>query len=494
MLRLLLYSNEIDLAGLIYSSSEHHFAGDADRGIAAHRWPAQDTTWHIDEAIDAYEQVHQNLRSHDRRYPTAEYLRSVTHVGNIAGLGDMDVATAGSDHIVGLLIDDDPRPVFLQAWGGTNTIARALKSIEENHKDQAGWDTLAARVSAKTVITGFGFQDETFDSYIEPTWPAIEHRQVSTSSWGYPAWDVLATEDLPYLGASWTRENVSNVGPMGAAYRVWGDGKQMAEEFDDEDYFGIAGQSDTELQANGYKLWCPVQETGSWISEGDSSNFALLIDNGLRSWEHPSYGGWGGRQAPVPQSASRWDNENASDQSADGSSPADYHTSRWFGPIQHDFAARLQWSITEVFGSANHHPILTVSQGPSVTARAGSPVYLDATASDPDGDDVAIKWWHYLEAGSYRSTQPVSTRPDAGTTVDAIKTATSSALDTPGPQAPRMLGATRLDSDESTSWSSATVNVPPDAKAGDTIHVIAEATDNGTPALTRYARVVVTVM
>ena len=32
-----------------------------------------------------------------------------------------------------------------------------------------------------------------------------------------------------------------------------------------------------------------------------------------------------------------------------------------------------------------------------------------------------------------------------------------------------------------------------DAKAGKTIHVIAEATDNGTPALTRYERFVVTV-
>ncbi len=37
------------------------------------------------------------------------------------------------------------------------------------------------------------------------------------------------------------------------------------------------------------------------------------------------------------------------------------------------------------------------------------------------------------------------------------------------------------------------VQVPTDATAGQTIHVILEATDNGMPALTRYQRMVVTV-
>ena len=35
------------------------------------------------------------------------------------------------------------------------------------------------------------------------------------------------------------RENASTVGPIGRAYRVWGDGKQMADGFDPEDYFGV---------------------------------------------------------------------------------------------------------------------------------------------------------------------------------------------------------------------------------------------------------------
>jgi hypothetical protein len=37
------------------------------------------------------------------------------------------------------------------------------------------------------------------------------------------------------------------------------------------------------------------------------------------------------------------------------------------------------------------------------------------------------------------------------------------------------------------------VQVPTDAVAGQTIQLVLEATDNGTPPLTRYQRVVVTV-
>jgi hypothetical protein len=36
--------------------------------------------------------------------------------------------------------------------------------------------------------------------------------------------------------------------------------------------------------------------------------------------------------------------------------------------------------------------------------------------------------------------------------------------------------------------------VPKDASVGDTIHLILEVTDKGTPALTRYQRVIATVV
>jgi hypothetical protein len=38
-----------------------------------------------------------------------------------------------------------------------------------------------------------------------------------------------------------------------------------------------------------------------------------------------------------------------------------------------------------------------------------------------------------------------------------------------------------------------TVKIPTEAKKGDTFHVVVEGTDMGSPALTRYRRVVVTI-
>jgi len=39
----------------------------------------------------------------------------------------------------------------------------------------------------------------------------------------------------------------------------------------------------------------------------------------------------------------------------------------------------------------------------------------------------------------------------------------------------------------------ATITIPTDAKAGDTLHFVLEATDEGNPPLTRYHRVVLRV-
>ncbi len=89
----------------------------------------------------------------------------------------------------------------------------------------------------------------------------------------------------------------------------------------------------------------------------------------------------------------------------------------------------------------------------NITARAGDNVKLTGSVSDPDGDTIVLRWWQYMEADSYTGEVQVSN------------------------------ATTRV----------ATVQVPRDANAGDTIHLILEATDNGTPALTSYQRVIISV-
>jgi hypothetical protein len=204
------------------------------------------------------------------------------------------------------------------------------------------------------------------------------------------------------------------------------------------DYFGLDLGAD-ELRANGYRVWTPPQAKGAWISEGDTSTFMNLIDNGLRAHEDASFGGWGGR--------------NAADTDASGASPRDYAAARWFELAQRDFAVRLKWTVTPTFAAANHEPRVTVSGPLNRTAAPGSTVRLVATASDPDGHALTVKWWQYTDADTYPGT---------------VSLTSSATLTT-------------------------TFQVPADATPGQTIHVLIQVTDNGTPALTSFQRVIVTV-
>ena len=66
MVRFLLYANEFDIEGLVASAGT--FAMEAHKK-------------NILGVIDQYEKVYDNLKKHDLRYPSADYLRSVTFEG-----------------------------------------------------------------------------------------------------------------------------------------------------------------------------------------------------------------------------------------------------------------------------------------------------------------------------------------------------------------------------------------------------------------------------
>ena len=163
------------------------------------------------------------------------------------------------------------------------------------------------------------------------------------STWAYSARSVVLPENAQYLSADWTQENVSSKGPFGEFYRVWGDGKQMVPG-DIFDFFHLSGFTQQQLRDMGYIAWTPPQEKGSWISEGDTPTYVNLIDNGLRSHEHPGRGGWGGRLAQNPDDPSHWSGAGVADRDPQGNTPRDYSAQRFFASAQHDFAARMQWS------------------------------------------------------------------------------------------------------------------------------------------------------
>jgi hypothetical protein len=453
LVRFLLYTNELETAGLIYASSQFHWRGDGkgtpfsmpnreySRG-GVNLCPCTSWRWnpavrHIDEAVDVYARVYPNLKVHDPRYPAPESLKSIIRDGNVEFEGDISRDTPGSDLIKQVLLDDNGGPVYLQAWGGQSTIARALKAIALQYGRSPEWPAIREKVSRKAIIQAFGDQDGTYASYIKPEWPGIEFRQMATAIWGYGARGAIRPEHAQYLSAAWTREHVSSVGPLGAFYRVWRDGRQMVPG-DVFDYFGEDATVE-ELRAKGFRVWTPPQEKGAWISEGDSSTFMNLIDNGLRAHEDASYGGWGGRSAP--------------DKDAAGASPRDYAAARWFELAQRDFAARLKWSTTPTFAGANHEPRVAVTSGLNVTAAPGASVRLTATVNDPDRNALTIRWWQYADADTYPGTIAFSA-------ADALAT---------------------------------TFQVPQDATDGQTIHALLQVTDDGTLPMTSFQRVIVTV-
>ena len=426
MIRFLLYTNEWDVEAIVTSSSQYHWHG--------HNWAGDD--W-IDPDLDAYAKVYPNLVKHDNRYPTPEYLRSHTFLGNVETEGEMDSITDGSQHIVKVLLDEsDDRPIWLQAWGGTNTIARALKTIEEEHPEKM------AEVANKMRFFFIWEQDTTYQAYIRPHWgkyniPTIISDQFEAIAY---RWEQVQPEEMQkYFVGAWMMENIlENHGPLCSLYKAL--------------------------------------ENGDFRSEGDSPAFLHTIVTGLRNMESPDWGGWGGRYVlvrentwldPVPVTgyeypAGRWYSSNAWGRSSlrEGMTTTEEQRREYFKPIwrwtdalQNDFASRADWCV-QSYEEANHPPVVMLGHVADMKVPPGAKVKLSAQGtSDPDGDELEYRWWQYQVVGSYDGTIEIR---DAGK-------------------------------------QNALFTIPGDAEKGKTFHIICEVKDTGTPQLTRYQRVVVEI-
>jgi hypothetical protein len=121
--------------------------------------------------------------------------------------------------------------------------------------------------------------------------------------------------------------------------------------------------------------------------------------------------------------------------------------------LQNDFKARLDWCVND-FAHANHPPEARVKGGLRQTVKTGETAALDASDStDPDGQPLRFEWVYYPEAGTYRGEPVIIAEAEA----------------------------VRANF------------VAPRVNAEQTVHVILTVTDEGSPPLTRYQRVIVTV-
>lgn len=470
VIRFMLYANEVDLAGIVLTSSTYHYAGDEKAGIKPFRWTG--TEW-LQDFIGRYEKIYPNLNVHAKGFPKPDYLRSVSKIGNIKNVGEMDEVTEGSEFLKKLFLDNDSRKLYVQTWGGTNTTARALKSIEEQYGNTKEWKAIQKKINDKLVIYIILNQDDSYGKYIAQKWPNIKIINDISNFWHFAyAWKFHTDKVNSLLQGDWMYKNIkAGHGDLLDKYALMGDGNYLKGELDEEQR-----GTDSYLEKN------PQYKKYDFISEGDSPSFLYLINNGLRSLEDPTYGGWGGRFGVV--SDKLWQNNVLDYDPYTGQYEAEYSLMRWFDDIQNDFAARADWCIAKTYKEANHAPVVKVKEGIDLKAKAGETLTLHAQGQDPDGDKLSYKWWRYAEADTYEDSK-----------VQKNETIYNKAYGL-------VLGITRkpakdeiVDSIELKGKDTAAVTfmVPKDAKSGDTIHIIAEVKDDGKFGLKQYERVIIKI-
>jgi hypothetical protein len=454
LVRFLLYANQFDVEGLVATTSTWMKARVRPDVIHA--------------VLDAYEQVQPNLLKHALGFPTAAALRAVVVSGQpgygMAAVGP-DKSSAGAELILRAAARDDARPLWVLAWGGTNTLAQALLTARASQPAEQ----VDALVSTLRVYA-ISDQDDA-GPWLRREFPGLRY-VVSPST----------QDGEEYYFATWT-------GISGDRFYRNGAGADFSTFTDD--------WVDTHIRSKGplgklYPHPC-------CIHEGDTPSFLNLIDNGLGSAMSPAFGGWGGRyvwRQPSGESRPFWtqggDSYPGNDSSRDTVTGLDGKTYtsdqatiwRWRTAFQHDFAARMDWTIKEP-ADANHPPRVVVNgvrgTEPLVLhALVGTPVTLDATGTtDPDGHTLTYTWLFYPEAGTGIPGQPVLVRerrsgPPAGE--GGIPPAPAGG---PPEPAPRIVL-------ESANGPRASV-LP---KVAGIAHVILGVEDSGTPRLTSYRRVI----
>ena len=337
------------------------------------------TEWHqyLTRAIEAYRKDVINLRARSGQkdflpleienakqqmgyWPSADYLSQRAMMGSINGgikaIGN-DNDSPGSEMLIQLADEDDPRPIYVAAWGGANTLAQAIWRVKQSRSEEE-----TKKFINKFRIYTITDQDMDYAHRMDRArsshqWLRQEFKDILQFVWDEGAWQ----EQCELGKRAWQqhKERIQGHGAMGSEYPTY-----------------------------------------KWGVEGDTPSFLYLIPNGLNDPEDPKQAGWAGyhERGISPDSlTTAW---NSWQEPVRSISIA--YKQRFYPDELNDLIARIEWAEK---GNGNKNPIVIVNGQAGlepiyIKAHVNDAIRLNASQSyDPDNEKLSFSWWQQPEIG-----------------------------------------------------------------------------------------------
>ena len=332
----------------------------------------------------------------------------------------------------------DARPLWVPVWGGPNVLAQALWKVRATRSPKE-----LQKFVAKLRVYTISDQDDS-GPWIRKTFPELFYIASpgvhAGGAYHFSTWSGISGDkfhgrftgaDFSIVDNPWLDEHIRAQGPAGRAISAG----QIPH-----------GRRHAELPQS-HRQW-PERSRASGLGRLGWALRAL----------HAAHAKW----FAEPETRPFWTDAEDEVLGVDGHWHTTNHATiwRWRAAYQNDFAARMDWTIKPC-AEANHPPVRASRTRSSSPPSPASGSTLSAEGStDPDGNALSYRWFYYPEPG----TLTVATgRTGAPVTI------------------------------EKANERDASFVVPKNFLKPGTMHIILAVTDNGTPALTRYRRVIVTV-
>ncbi|CAN9169833.1 unnamed protein product [Alternaria alternata] len=373
LVRLLVHSNLYQIEGLV--------------AITSFWLPNATLPNMIHDIVDAYGAVQSNLQSHSNTsFPTVDDLKSKIGSGpSVYGMQALHQLEQGANITTGTqmlinAVDASPSPLYVQLWGGANTLASALWTVNRT-RSASELEMFTSKLRAYAISD----QDDT-GPWIRRNFPSMRYIASRHGFNQYPvaAWIGMSSTsvdpggpDNEIVSQAWLTENIQ-IGELGKKY-----------------------------------------PDVAYLMEGDSPSLLYHIPNGLGNPEYPEWGSWGGRYTSNPldgdTAAQQYGDAVDMAQGVNGEMFLTNHASvwRWRDAFQHEFAARMQWTLSPWSpGSNTTHPpvvLLNGTSGPDalhLNVSGGEKVTLDASDSYSldEGARLNFTWFQYSGPSSYQSS------------------------------------------------------------------------------------------